>query len=89
MGEELESKTVDIADQAVEKVSFKAKESVIDTKDKVEKLLDQGVNHSLNRLGLVTVKDIQHLEMLILQLHTKVDFLIEENKTLKSQNVKK
>ncbi|KWQ05018.1 MAG: phasin family protein [Acinetobacter harbinensis] len=89
VGEELESKTVDIADQAVEKVSFKAKESVIDTKDKVEKLLDQGVNHSLNRLGLVTVKDIQHLEMLILQLHTKVDFLIEENKTLKSQNVKK
>jgi poly(hydroxyalkanoate) granule-associated protein len=89
VGEELESKTTEIADQTVEKVSEKAKESVIDTKDKVEKLLDQSVNHSLNRIGLVTVKDIQHLENLILQLHTKVDGLIEENKFLKEQNVKK
>lgn len=89
VGEELESKTTEIADQTVEKVSEKAKESVIDTKDKVEKLLDHSVNHSLNRIGLVTVKDIQHLENLILQLHTKVDGLIEENKFLKEQNVKK
>ena len=89
VGEELESKTTEIADQTVEKVSEKAKESVSDTKDKVEKLLDHSVNHSLNRIGLVTVKDIQHLEMLILQLHSKVDFLIEENKLLKAQIVKK
>lgn len=89
VGEELESKTTEIADQTVEKVSEKAKESVIDTKDKVEKLIDHSVNHSLNRIGLVTVKDIQHLESLILQLHSKVDFLVEENKSLKAQIVKK
>jgi poly(hydroxyalkanoate) granule-associated protein len=89
VGEELESKTTEIADQTVEKVSEKAKDSVTDTKDKVEKLLDQSVNHSLNRIGLVTVKDIQHLESLILQLHSKVDFLVEENKLLKEQIVKK
>jgi poly(hydroxyalkanoate) granule-associated protein len=89
VGEELESKTTEIADQTVEKVSEKAKESVSDTKDKVEKLLDHSVNHSLNRIGLVTVKDIQHLETLILQLHSKVDFLIEENNILKAQIVKK
>ena len=89
VGEELESKTTEIADQTVEKVSEKAKDSVTDTKDKVEKLLDQSVNHSLNRIGLVTVKDIQYLESLILQLHSKVDFLIEENKLLKEQIVKK
>ncbi len=89
VGEELESKTTEIADQTVEKVSEKAKDSVTDTKDKVEKLLDQSVNHSLNRIGLVTVKDIQHLESLILQLHSKVDFLVEENKFLKEQIVKK
>ncbi|NNH01227.1 phasin family protein [Acinetobacter sp. ANC 5414] len=89
VGEELESKTTEIADQAVEKVSEKAKESVTDTKDKVEKLIDHSVNHSLNRIGLVTVKDIQHLESLILQLHSKVDFLVEENKSLKAQIVKK
>ena len=89
VGEELESKTTEIADQTVEKVSEKAKDSVTDTKDKVEKLLDQSVNHSLNRIGLVTVKDIQYLESLILQLHSKVDFLVEENKLLKEQIVKK
>lgn len=89
VGEELESKTTEIADQTVEKVSEKAKESVTDTKDKVEKLIDHSVNHSLNRIGLVTVKDIQHLESLILQLHSKVDFLVEENKSLKAQIVKK
>jgi poly(hydroxyalkanoate) granule-associated protein len=89
VGEELEAKTTEIADQTVEKVSEKAKESVTDTKDKVEKLIDHSVNHSLNRIGLVTVKDIQHLESLILQLHSKVDFLLEENKFLKEQIVKK
>ena len=61
VGEELESKTVDIADQTVEKVSEKARESVTDTKDKVEKLIDNSVHHSLNRIGLVTLKDVQQL----------------------------
>ncbi len=75
VGEELESKTADIADQTVEKVSEKAKESVTDTKDKVEKLIDNSVHHSLNRIGLVTLKDVQYLERLILQLHAKVDQL--------------
>ncbi len=89
VGEELESKTTEIADQTVEKVSEKARESVTDTKDKVEKLIDHSVNHSLNRIGLVTVKDIQYLESLILQLHSKVDFLVEENKLLKAKIVKK
>ena len=89
VGEELESKTIDIADQTVEKVSEKAKESVTDTKDKVEKILDNSVNHSLNRLGLVTVKDLQHLERLILQLHTKVDQLAEENAQLRAEILKK
>ena len=89
VGEELESKTTEIADQTVEKVSEKAKESVIDTKDKVERLIDHSVNHSLNRIGLVTAKDLQHLEQLVLQLHAKVDALIEENKQLKEDVAKK
>ncbi|MFU9047005.1 phasin family protein [Acinetobacter tibetensis] len=89
VGEELESKTTEIADQTVEKVSEKAKESVVDTKDKVEKLIDHSVHHSLNRIGLVTVKDIQHLENLILQLHSKVDALILENEQLKAKIEKK
>ncbi|HAB42881.1 MULTISPECIES: phasin family protein [Acinetobacter] len=84
VGEELESKTVDIADQTVEKVSEKARESVTDTKDKVEKLVDNSVHHSLNRIGLVTLKDVQHLERLILQLHAKVDEL-----TLQQEKIQK
>ena len=89
VGEELESKTVDITDQAVHKVTEKTKESVTDTKDKVEKLLDQRINHSLNRVGLVTAKDLQHLENLILVLHSKVDGLVEENRDLKDKLQKK
>lgn len=84
VGEELESKTVDIADQTVEKVSEKARESVTDTKDKIEKLIDNSVHHSLNRIGLVTLKDVQHLERLILQLHAKVDEL-----TLQQEKIQK
>ena len=89
VGEELESKTVDFADNAVGKLTEKAKESVTDTKDKVEKFLDTGVNHSLNRIGLVTPKDLQHIEQLLLQLHIKVDALIEENNQLKAKLIKK
>lgn len=80
VGEELELKTTEIADQAVEKVALKAKEQVIDTKDKVDRMLDQSVNHSINKLGFATTKDVQQLERLILQLQDKVDQLIEEQK---------
>ena len=89
VGEELESKTVDLADDAVNKVAEKTKESVTDTKDKVEKLLDQRVNHSLNRIGLVTAKDLKHLENLILELHSKIDALVDENQKLKEKIQKK
>ena len=85
MGEELESKTGDLADNTVGKVTEKQKESVSETKDRVEKILDTSVNHSLNRIGLVTPKDLQHIEQLLVQLHIKVDALIEENQQLKAK----
>jgi BMFP domain-containing protein YqiC len=89
VGEELESKTGDLADNTVGKVTEKAKESVSETKDRVEKILDTSVNHSLNRIGLVTPKDLQHIEQLLVQLHIKVDALIEENQQLKAKLNKK
>ena len=89
VGEELESKTIELTDQTVSKVAEKTRESVTDTKDKVEKLLDHGVNSSLNRMGLATAKDLQHLESLILSLNQKVDGLIEENQKLAAQLLKK
>ena len=85
MGEELEVKTTDIADHTVFKVTEKARESVTDTRDKVEKLIDYSVQHYLKRIGLVSLKDMQHLEDLVQQLHYKVDVLLEENKQLKQQ----
>lgn len=85
VGQELESRTIDATDQAVNRVSVKTRESVTETKDKVEKLLDQSVSHSLNRIGLVTVKDVQYLEALILQLHTKIDGLLNENEKLRDR----
>lgn len=88
VGEELESKTVEFTDQTVSRVTEKTRESVIDTKDKVEKILDHHVSTSLNKIGLVTAKDIQHLESLILDLHNKVDVLLEENKKINA-NLKK
>lgn len=89
VGEELESKTVEITDQTVVKVAEKTRESVTDTKDKVEKLLDHRVSSSLNKIGLVTAKDIQHLEGLILDLHGKVEVLVEQNQKLIEQLRKK
>lgn len=85
VGEELESRTVEITDQTVNRVAEKTKESVTETKDKVEKLLDHKVSSSLNKIGLVTAKDIQHLESLILDLHSKVDALVEQNQSLIEQ----
>ncbi|WP_111858026.1 phasin family protein [Acinetobacter sp. CFCC 10889] len=87
VGEELESKSVEDTEveQSAKNVVEKTKETVTETKEKVEKTLDHHVNHSLNRIGLVTAKDLQHLETLILQLHQKVDGLVEENQKLSDQ----
>lgn len=88
VGEELEAKRVGLADQTVGRVSGKARESVesvIDTKEKMERLLDQGMNQSLHKMGLATVKDVQHLESLIIQLHDKVDQLTQQNRSLRQQ----
>ncbi len=89
VGEELESKTVEFTDQTVNKVAEKTKESVTDKKDKVEKLLDHGVSTSLNRIGLVSTKDVQHLENMILDIHQKLDVLIAENQALRAKLEKK
>lgn len=85
VGEELESKTSDVG-EVVAKSPEKARASVHETKDRVEKLIDHSVQHSLNRIGLATSRDVQHLEQLILQLHQKVDALAEENRALKQQS---
>lgn len=83
VGEELESKTTEMADLAVEQVSVKVKDSVSETKNQLEKRLDQSISHSLNKIGLVSIKDLHHLEKIVLELSGKVDSLLEENKEIK------
>lgn len=88
VGEELEAKSLELADQTVGKVSGKAKESVgsvIDTKDKMERLIDQGIQQSLHKMGLATAQDVAHLEGLLRQMSTQLDVLIEENQQLRQQ----
>ena len=83
VGEELESKTTEVADLAVEQVSVKVKDSVSETKNQLEKRLDQSISHSLNKIGLVSIKDLHYLEKIVLELSGKVDSLLEENKEIK------
>lgn len=82
VGEELESSSEQGSELIASKTAEQKRAASSDKKDKVEKILDLGVHHSLHRIGLVTTKDLQYLENLILQLHQKVDLLTEENKQL-------
>lgn len=88
VGEELEEKTVDIADNTAEKVgevTGKAFGRVSDTVDKVEKLIDQHTHQTLNRIGIVTPKDLMLIEQLLVSLHHKVDELSQTNQLLLSE----
>ena len=88
VGEELEDKTLDIADNTAGKVSEvtgKAIERVVDTREKVEKIIDQHTHQTLNRMGLVTPKDILMIEQLLMNLNHKVDQLIETNQRLSDE----
>lgn len=79
VGEELASKSeLDAETTKIMQKDDKAKAM----KSKKEGIFDSGMHHSLNRIGLVTSKDLQYLENMILQLHEKVDSLVLENKLL-------
>lgn len=83
MGEELESKTHEGQKTSTNKLKHNEKSA--NEPERLDKGWDQRVQQSLNKVGLATHKDIQHLEQLILQLHDKVDALSQENQQLKQQ----
>ena len=61
VGEELESKTRDIADTTVETVAEardKVLEKASDTREKVEKAFDDKLSAALNRLGIPTQREL-------------------------------
>lgn len=89
VGEELETKTTDIADSTVEavgEVKERMTERVSDTKERVERALDERVNLTLSRIGLASHREVSQMMELIERLDKKVDALSEE---LKKLNAKK
>lgn len=88
VGEELESKTVDIADstvEAVEEVKERVTERVTDTRGRVERALDERVNSTVSRIGLASHREVSQLMELIERLDHKVDQLSEELRLLREK----
>lgn len=88
VGEELESKTGDIADstvEAVEEVKERVTERVTDTRERVERALDERVNSTVSRIGLASHREVSQLIDLIERLDHKVDQLSEELRLLREK----
>ncbi|REH37950.1 poly(hydroxyalkanoate) granule-associated protein [Paraperlucidibaca baekdonensis] len=61
IGEELEHKTRDLADNAAEEIKDKVIEKASDTREKVERVIDDRLSSTLSRLGIPSQKDIESL----------------------------
>ena len=88
VGEELESKTSDIADNTVGvvgEVKGRVTERVSDTKERVERALDERVNSTVSRIGFASHREIAQLVELIERLENKVDILSEEIRLLRDE----
>lgn len=88
VGEELESKTSDIADSTVGvvgEVKDRVTGRVSDTKEKVERALDERVNSTVSRIGLASHKEVAQLVELIERMEQKLDDLTAEVKKLRSR----
>jgi poly(hydroxyalkanoate) granule-associated protein len=92
VGEELESKTTDLADstvEAVEEVREKVTERVTDTRTRVERALDERVSQTVARIGLASHREVIQLSDLIAQLTDRVAQLTEEVRALRQENGQK
>lgn len=86
VGEELESKTHDIADstvEAVEEVKEKVTERVTDTKGRVERALDDRVSQTVSKIGLASHREVTQLTELLEQLNERVEQLTVEVRALR------
>lgn len=70
IGEDLESKTREIADTAVGEVRDIMLEKATDTKERVEKVFDDRITHALTRLGIPSQRDMD-------QINQRLDLLTE------------
>lgn len=70
IGEDLESKTREIADNAVGEVRGLVLEKASDTRERVEKAFDDRITHALTRLGIPSQRDMD-------QINQRLDVLTE------------
>ncbi|XID75877.1 phasin family protein [Alkanindiges sp. WGS2144] len=88
VGEELEAKTTDIADNTagvVGEVKDRVTERVTGTKERVERALDERVNSTVARIGFASHKEVAQLVELIERLDQKIDQLTEEVRQLRQK----
>lgn len=70
IGEDLESKTREIADNTVGEVRGRVLEKASDTREKVERAFDERITGALTRLGIPTQRDLD-------QINSRLDTLTE------------
>lgn len=88
VGEELESKTSDIADSTVGvvgEVKDRVTGRVSDTKERVERALDDRVSSTVSRIGFASHKEVAQLVDVIERLEQKIDNLTDEVKKLHAE----
>lgn len=88
VGEELESKTSDIADSTVGvvgEVKDRVTGRVSDTKERVERALDDRVSSTVSRIGFASHKEVAQLVDVIERLEQKIDDLTDEVKKLRAK----
>lgn len=78
VGEDLESKTREIADTAVGEVRGRMLEKATDTRERVEKAFDERITNALTRLGLPSQRDLD-------QINRRLDVLTEMLRDLQEQ----
>lgn len=88
IGEDLESKTREIADTAVEEVRGRVLEKASDTKDRVEKVFDDRITTALTRLGIPSQRDMDQINQRLGLLTDIIQDLHKELKANKSSSEK-
>lgn len=95
-GAELESKSSELNPSGEERASLSAQDGqdqdprhpslagkVQDTRDRLERLLDEGLYQAMSRLGLPSGRDLQQLSQTVERLQTQIQQLTEEVQALR------
>ena len=82
-GQEIEKKTRSIAEKATETARAQATEKIgraAGKWDKLEQVFEDRVHRSLNKLGVLTSKDVEHLSRQVTELSENVRSLVRQAK---------